>query len=71
MLILFPPPQFFIIFLPQCFLFPFITILIFSLNFIIFPPQCYYSLLYNFIILVNLYRISMQEDPHYYAGNPN
>ena len=29
-----------------------------------FPPQCYYSLLYNFTILVNLYRISMQEDPH-------
>ena len=66
MLILFPPPQFFIIFLPQCFLFPFITILIFSLNFIIFAPQCYYSLLYNFIILVNLYRISMQEDTYTY-----
>ena len=47
---LFSPPQFFIIFLPQCFLFPSTTILIFSLNFIMFPPQCYYSLLYNFII---------------------
>ena len=60
---LLPPPQFFIIFLPQCFLFPSTTILILSLNFIIFPPQCYYSLLFLLLLLLFLTSIVFPPPP--------